>query len=141
MILFADSAMDAWTTLASSFSSQYYPCYIQLLHEIAEMPKLDSTVSTYFNKIKSMFDTLTSIGHPLRPEELVSCILNGLEDEFDALVEVVPNRPTPIPLRDVFVQILSMEYRVEGRKVLQGGHGDFSSANASYCGDRGCGRP
>uniref|UniRef100_A0ACD5UQ02 Uncharacterized protein n=1 Tax=Avena sativa TaxID=4498 RepID=A0ACD5UQ02_AVESA len=141
MVLFAASAQDAWTTLASSFSSQSSARYMQLRREIGEVQKLDLSVTAYFNKVKSMSDTLTSIGQPLRPEELVSCILNGLNDEFDALIEVVNARTTPIPLRDLFAQMLSTEQRVERRKaVLCSGHGDFSSANASYRGGGNGGR-
>jgi hypothetical protein len=132
MILFANNSLDAWTTLASSFSSQSSARYMQLRRQIDEVKKLDSSVTVYFNKIKSLSDTLTSIGQPLRPEELISCILNGLDEDFDALVEVVSARTTPIPLRDLFSQLLSTEQRIARRKsTLHGGHGDFS-ANASY---------
>lgn len=116
LILFAASAQDAWTTLAASFSSQSTARYMQLRRQIDELQKLDSSVTVYFNKVKSLSDTLTAIGQPLRHEELVSCILNGLDDDFDALVEVVSARTTPIPLRDLLAQLLSTEQRIARRR-------------------------
>jgi hypothetical protein len=47
--------------------------------------------------MKALADELTSIGQPLRDDELISYILAGLPKEFDALYEVVNNRTTPWP--------------------------------------------
>jgi histone deacetylase 1/2 len=50
------------------------------------------------------------------------------------LVEVVSARTTPIPLRDLYAQLLSTEQRITRRKAaLHGGHNDFS-ANAAHRG-------
>jgi hypothetical protein len=37
-------------------------------------------MTAYFNKVKCLADTLTSIGQPLRPEEFTSYLLAGLDD-------------------------------------------------------------
>lgn len=50
-----------------------------------------------FNKIKSLVETLTSIGQLLRHEELVSHLLNGLDEEYDSLVESIISRDTQFP--------------------------------------------
>jgi hypothetical protein len=74
-------------------------------------------------------DTLTSIGQPLRQEEFLAYLLGGLGEEYDALVQVVSAKTTPMPTRDVCAQLLSTENRVETRKAeLMDGH----SANAAF---------
>jgi hypothetical protein len=115
---------------------------MQICRALSEVKKLDSSVTAYFNKVKSMSDTLTSIGQPLSQEQFISYLLAGLDDDYDALVEVVSARTTPMPLRDLYAQMLSTEQRVERRKTVlhhgAGDHGGFSFANASF---RGQGKP
>jgi hypothetical protein len=137
MILFAASALDAWTTLEARFSSQSTARGMQICRALFEVKKLDSSVTAYFNKVKSMSDTLTSIGQPLSQEQFISYLLAGLDDDYDALVEVVSARTTPMPLHDLYAQMLSTEQRVERRKTVLH-HGGFPSANASF---RGQGKP
>ncbi|XP_071676969.1 uncharacterized protein [Lolium perenne] len=139
MVLFCSTVHDAWTTLASSFASVSSSRYMQLRRQLSEVKKLDSSATTYFNKVKNMSDTLTSIGQPLRQEEFISYLLAGLDDDYDALVDRVGARTMPIPIRDLFAQLLSTEQRIEARKAsLHGGAGNYS-ANASTYGNRGGG--
>ncbi|KAK1650088.1 hypothetical protein QYE76_067893 [Lolium multiflorum] len=139
MALFCSTMHDAWTTLASSFASVSSSRYMQLRRQLSEVKKLDSSATTYFNKVKNMSDTLTSIWQPLRQEEFISYLLAGLDDEYDALVDRIGARTTPIPIRDLFAQLLSTEQRIEARKAsLHSGAGNYT-ANASTYGNRGGG--
>jgi hypothetical protein len=143
MILFAASAEEAWKTLEASFSSQSSARYMQITRQLSEVKKLDSSITTYFNKVKSLSDTLTAIGQPLRPAEFVNYVLAGLDDDYDALVEVVSApRAAPIMPQDLYSQLLSTEQRIERRKAaLHGDHGGFQSANiTSRVGGPGGGR-
>jgi hypothetical protein len=78
---------------------------------MAELKKGNNTINTYFHRMKALSDSLTTIGEPLRDAEFVSYILVGLNEEYDALYEVVTNRTTPIPVRDLFSQLQSIEQR------------------------------
>ena len=69
MVMFAASSQDAWTTLESSFASQSTARSAQIRSLLQTTKKLNSSATVFFNKIKSLSDTLTSIGQPLRPEE------------------------------------------------------------------------
>jgi hypothetical protein len=78
---------------------------------------LDSTATVFFNKVKSLADTLSSIGQPLRPEEFNSYLLAGLDQDYDAFADHVSTRPLddPMPMSDVFAQLLNTEQRIESR--------------------------
>jgi hypothetical protein len=78
---------------------------------MAELKKRDMTVNVYFHKMKALADELTSIGQPLRDDELILYILAGLPKEFDALYEVVNNRTTPMQIRDLYSQLQATEHR------------------------------
>jgi histone deacetylase 1/2 len=92
---------------------------MQIRVALSRVKKLDSSVTTYFNKVKSLADVLTSIGQPLRPEEFTGYLLAGLDDDYDALVEVVSARAltNPMPIKDVYSQMLNTEQRVASRKA------------------------
>jgi hypothetical protein len=139
MALFCSTMHDAWTTLASSFASVSSSRYMQLRRQLSEVKKLDSSATTYFNKVKNMSDTLTSIWQPLRQEEFISYLLAGLDDDYDALVDRVGARTTPIPIRDLFAQLLSTEQCIEARKASPHGGAGKYSANASTYGNHGGG--
>nr|XP_051201939.1 uncharacterized protein LOC127315493 [Lolium perenne] len=131
MVIFSTTAHDAWSALAASFSSQSTARYMAIRRQLQEAKKLDSTMTVYFNKVKGLADTLASIGQPLRPEEFIDYILAGLDDDYEAIVEVISNRTTPISTRDLFAQLLSKEQRVEAKKAEQHGGHNFHSANAA----------
>ena len=71
---------------------------------------------------------LTSIGQPLRSEEFTSYLLNGLDEEYDSLVEMVLGRDTPMSPRNLYARLLSTEQRLEGRRATDIDH--VHSANA-----------
>lgn len=74
-----------------------------------------------------MSDTLASIGQALRPEEFVSYILNGLDENYDSLVESVLSRETPLSIHDLYAQLLSTEQRIERRQTT-----DIISHSANF---------
>jgi histone deacetylase 1/2 len=83
---------------------------------MAELKKRDMSVNVYFHKMKALADELTSIGQPLRDDELISYILAGLPKEFDVLYEVVNNRTTPMQVRDLYSQLQATEHRHNSRR-------------------------
>lgn len=128
MVLFASTSREAWTTLESSFASQSTARSMQIRTQLGALRKGDSSAAVFFNKVKSLSDTLTSIGQPLRSEEFTSYLLHGLDEEYDSLVEMVLGRDTPMPLRDLYARLLSTEQRLEGRRAID--IGNVHSANA-----------
>ncbi|KAK1661497.1 hypothetical protein QYE76_049656 [Lolium multiflorum] len=77
---------------------------------------------------------MASIGQPLTDSEFSSYIVNGLDEEYDGLVEVVNERPTPMMAHELYSRLLLTEQRVEARRTQRGHAG--SSAHAAYKGGR-----
>ena len=103
--------------------------------ELQKAKKLDMSATTFFNKVKQLSDTLTAIGQPLRPEEFTGYLLAGLDSDYDALAQIVGARSVsdPMPIRDLYAQILSNEQRIEARKAELGVdlHASANYANKS----------
>ncbi|KAK1631986.1 hypothetical protein QYE76_006301 [Lolium multiflorum] len=130
MIMFAGTSREAWETLSGAFASTSIARSSAIRQEMAELKKGNKTINVYFHQMKALSDSLTSIGEPLRDTEFVSYILAGLDEEYDALYEVVTNRTTPIPIRDLFSQLQSTEQRKLAQR-RSGGPSHYPAAHAA----------
>ena len=51
---------------------------------VGEAKKLNDSATVYYNKVKALADTLSSIGQPLTDSEFTTYLLNGLDEEYDS---------------------------------------------------------
>ena len=111
IILFAASAAEAWSTLESSFTSQTISHSMQIRGALQKCRKEDKTITTYYNKVKALADSLMSIGQPLSTPEFTGYLMHGLDGDYDSLVQLVSARvlTDPMPLCDIYAQMLSTE--------------------------------
>jgi hypothetical protein len=100
--------------------------------QLGELKKNDLTVTLYFNKISALADTLASIGQPLRPEEFISYVVNGLDDDYDSLVENITGRTIPIQPRELYARMLATEQRIASRRSSP----SYAAANAATRGGK-----
>ena len=76
-----DSSKEAWDTLKRLYITNTKARKIQLKNELNNMKKNNMLVNDYVLKIKEVLDALGSIGATPEDDNLVSAILNGLNDE------------------------------------------------------------
>jgi histone deacetylase 1/2 len=131
MIMFAGTSREAWETLSGAFASTSIARSSALRQEMAELKKGNKTVNVYFHQMKALSDSLTSIGEPLRDAEFVSYVLAGLDEEYDALYQVVTNRPTAIPIRDLFSQLQATEHRKLAQRHSSGASSHYPAAHVA----------
>ncbi|KAK1618986.1 hypothetical protein QYE76_024503 [Lolium multiflorum] len=112
LVLFATTSREAWAALDTCYSTQSLSRSMAIRTQLGELKKNDLSVTLYFNKISALADTLASIGQPLRPEEFISYVLNGLDDDYDSLVENITGRPIPIQPRELYARMLATEQRL-----------------------------
>ncbi|XP_073353999.1 uncharacterized protein [Aegilops tauschii subsp. strangulata] len=118
LVVFAKTSHEAWTILERSFVAQSQARVSALRRQLGECEKLDSTATKFYNKVKGLADTLASIGQPLTDSEFNSFIVNGLDEEYDALVEIINERgnSTPMMAHEVYSRLLLTKQRVEARQ-------------------------
>lgn len=61
-VLLLGTSREAWLALETLFSSQSRARMVQIRMQLANMKKEDQSVQDYFNKMKNLNNTLTSIG-------------------------------------------------------------------------------
>jgi hypothetical protein len=108
---------------------------MQIRNKLGQMKKRDLSAQTFYNQVKTAADTLASIGQPLRDTEFAGFVLNGLDQDYDGLIEAVEGRENPISAPDLLSCLLSTEQRVEARCAAD--TYTKASANATYRGNRG----
>jgi hypothetical protein len=95
LVLFATTTFDAWMTLNTSFGLQSSAWALQLRNKLGQMKKHGLTVRTYFNQVKMVVDTLASVGQPLRDSEFTGFVRNGIDIEYDGLIEAMKAATLP----------------------------------------------
>jgi hypothetical protein len=83
------SSAALWSTLLSMFASQARARVMQIYFQLATVKKGSSSITEYFQTIKTLSDTLAPAGQPLNDFESVSFLLKGLDSEYDPFVTSV----------------------------------------------------
>jgi hypothetical protein len=112
MVMMIPTSRETWETLEASFMLQSSARVMQIRAALSWIKKHDfPNVDTFFNKVKSLADVLSSISQPLRPEEFNQFLLARLDGDYDALTDRISTRPAhdPLPMRDVYSQLLNTE--------------------------------
>jgi hypothetical protein len=91
-------------------------------------------VAEYVGRMHSLGDDMATAGRILDDDELVECILTGLDEEYDSLVSLVLVRVDPISVGELYSQMLAFETRI---KLRNKNNRSGSSTNAT---SHGCGR-
>ncbi|KAJ0971876.1 hypothetical protein J5N97_019835 [Dioscorea zingiberensis] len=100
-VLSLTTSFEVWSTMERMFSSHSRARIVQIRLQLSTIQKKELSVADYFNKVKSLTDTLSAIGQPLQEEEIISYMLAGLASDFDPLVTSVTTRTDPISLNDL----------------------------------------
>jgi hypothetical protein len=84
--------------------------------------------------MKGYDDEMTAAGRRLEDEDIICCILAGLDFEYNPFVEAFTFKADPQTLNDLYSQLLTAEARAESQKEHQ-----EISVNAAFMGGRGGG--
>ncbi|KAF3785230.1 Retrovirus-related Pol polyprotein from transposon TNT 1-94 [Nymphaea thermarum] len=91
------TALELWTTLATTYSQVSEARFFQLRRQFQDIKRGTRTVLEYLNEIKNVSDQLAAIGHPVSDKDKVQQALSGLGTEFDIFctaLEVLPVLPS-----------------------------------------------
>lgn len=130
------TAAEAWKAIGDIVASHMRAWTVNVHLALATTKKDNLTIAQYYGKMKGFADEMAAAGKPLDDEELVAFILNGFDSDCNALTSALVTRVEPIPLPELYSQLLSFETRLE----LQQGGGSPSSVNSAGRGGRGNGQ-
>jgi hypothetical protein len=103
----------AWSEIESLFSSQMRARVVNTRLALATTQKGSSTLTEYFNKMRSLAKEMVVAGRRLDDDELVEYILTGLDFEYNLIVSFVLARIDSLTLSELYAQLLAFETRLE----------------------------
>lgn len=134
-VLNTNTARELYEAIVAMFSARTRARTVNTRIALATTKKLPNmTMAEYVAKMKGYGDEMTSAGKTLDDEDMVSYLIAGLDEKYDALVAAVLARETPISVSDLYSQLVNFESR---QHLLHGSGSSQSSANAATRGGRG----
>lgn len=120
---------DVWTRVENQFRNNKEARAIQLDNELRTQEIGGRTIQEYCQKIKSLADLLTNVDAPVNERTLVMYLLNGLNERFDNIINVIKHKE-PFPTFAVAKSMLEMEEsRLKKSPRVTPTHTDHSSSS------------
>ena len=110
-----DTSKKAWNTLKRLYNTNTRARKIQLKSELNNMKRNNLSVNDYVLKIKEVSNSLGSIGAPPKDDNLLSAILNGLnDDKWKAFATSVYVHEIFLDFKDLIFLMITEEMRMQG---------------------------
>jgi hypothetical protein len=106
------TAMIMWAAISQSFASQSRSRVLHLRNQLVATRKGDMSIASYFSTMRGYADEMASAGKSLDDDDVVSYILNGLDTDYNSLIEQVNEMTEMISLETLYSQLLDTEARV-----------------------------
>jgi hypothetical protein len=90
------TAADMWAAISKTFASQSRSCVLHLRNQLVATKKGNMSVTIYFSTMRGYADEMVAIGKALDDDDIVSYILNGLDADYNSLIEHVNEKIDPI---------------------------------------------
>lgn len=106
----ATTSKEAWDILAHTFARHTRDHAKLVKANLKSITKANKTISEYVNVIRICADQLDVLRDPLRPEDLIERVLEGLKHtEFKSIVDNVNDRDTLITFDELHEKLLLKE--------------------------------
>lgn len=113
------TAQQAWEAIETLFHDQAHAKLLQLKADFYSTVKDNSTIDEYLQKLKTVYDSLCSIGHAITEDDLVMQILDGLPVEYEnVVINLTGKKPLP-SFAETRTSLYLQELRLQSRAKKQ----------------------
>lgn len=116
----ATTTREIWLTLHNNYGKPSRDHVKQLKQHLKRSNKRTQSVTEYMRGILAKANQLALLGSPLDYEDLLDIIIDGLNDDFRAIVEMVNGRDVPILLEELHEKLLNRENALATSKETYG---------------------
>lgn len=103
------TAAQVWSAIHSMFAAQNRDTIRHTRLQLHTVRQKDLPAADYFQKMKTLADTLATIGSPISDNELIDYILAGLGPQFGPLAASLTIANNDVILSDFYAYLLSFE--------------------------------
>jgi hypothetical protein len=106
------TAATMWAAISWSFASQLRSCILHLRNQLVATCNGDMSIASYFSTVRGYTKEMAAAGKPLDDNDAVSYILNGLDADYNSLIEQVNGMTETISPETLYSRLLDTEARV-----------------------------
>jgi hypothetical protein len=106
------TAATMWAAISQSFASQSWFRVLHLRNQLVATWKGDMSIASYFSTMRGYTDEMALVGKPLDDDDVISYILNGLDADYNSLIEQVNGMTETISPETLYSRLLDTEARV-----------------------------
>jgi hypothetical protein len=106
-----------WVAIFRIFASQSQPHVLHLRNLLVVMRKGDMSIASYFLTMRGYADEMVATGNVLDDDDVVSYILNGLDADYNSLIEQVNGMMETISPETLYSRLLDTKARVVSQKM------------------------
>jgi hypothetical protein len=106
-----------WATISMTFVSQSRARILHLSNQLVATRKGDMSVSAYFSTMRGYVDEMAAVGKARDDDDSVSYILNGLDANYNSLIEHANGMTGPISLEALYAHLLDTEARLVAQEA------------------------
>lgn len=117
LIARAKTALEAWQTLEATYGKPTRGHIKQIRNQLQQSNKGTKSIDEYMQLIKTRSDSLALLGSPMDVEDLTDIILDGLPDDYKAVIESVHARDTPITFVELHEKLINRETALQSPTV------------------------
>ncbi|XP_010241784.1 PREDICTED: uncharacterized protein LOC104586305 [Nelumbo nucifera] len=104
---------EAWSTLCRVYASPSRARLMQIKHDLHHLNKGSKSMTDNFHKVKSLSDSLATVGHPLHIDDIILYTIGGLSSEYDSLVTAITTKTDEISIDELHGILLQHGLRLE----------------------------
>jgi hypothetical protein len=135
------TAVAMWVAINKTFASQSRSRILHLCNQLVATKKGKGSVTTYFSTMRGYTDEMAAPGKPLDDDDIVSYIINGLDADYNSLIEQVNGMAGPTSPETLYSHLLDTEVRLASQKVQRDQREQYQlMANVAAHGNNGGGK-
>ncbi|KAI9185046.1 hypothetical protein LWI28_003659 [Acer negundo] len=108
-----DGTVSAPSETITVDSNQTNARYYQIKHDLSTIRKGSKSVTEYMDRIRLLTDELSLIQQPMSDRAIIGCVLDGLDLDYDVVVNTVQTMSAPPSFEELYSMLLNWEKRLE----------------------------
>ncbi|RVX13659.1 Retrovirus-related Pol polyprotein from transposon RE1 [Vitis vinifera] len=115
LITQSKTSYEAWQILANTYARPSRGHIKQLKDHLKNITKGSQSITDYMQSIKTQADELAALGKPLDQEDLIKKVLEGLDENYQSIIDVVNGRDSTISFDELHEKLINKELSLRNK--------------------------
>ena len=107
LVCLTTTSKELWDTLAKTYASASRGHIKQLQARFKSITKGPQTVTKFMHSIKACTDQLALLGYPIKHEDVIDKVLEGLDPAYQGIIDAVNARDTSISFAELHEKLIN----------------------------------